>query len=274
MARIVHLSDLHFGTVVPELVEPLLSEIHQLEPTVIVISGDLTQRARKHQYEEAAAFIARLPSPKLIIPGNHDVPLWNVYNRFLKPLTRFRRYIGTDIEPHYRDDELFIVGINSARSFVFDGGRISYEQMERLESDMQSVNSDVWKIVAIHHPIVPSHEIKGIVAVGRAEKALASMERAGVDMVLAGHAHHRYTLQTARSDEETRSILIVQAGTALSHRIRSTPNSFNVIDTTRNYADVTAYEWDKGRNEFARILCVRFRDRGKWITNPDGCSKE
>jgi 3',5'-cyclic AMP phosphodiesterase CpdA len=259
---------------VPGLVEPLLSEILQLEPTVIVISGDLTQRARKQQYEEAAAFIARLPSPKLIIPGNHDVPLWNVYNRFLRPLSRFRHYIGVNIEPQYRDDELFIMGINSARSFVFDGGRISYEQMERLESEMQSVNSDVWKIVAIHHPIVPSDEIKGIVAVGRAEKALASMERAGVDMVLAGHAHHRYTLQTARSDEEARSILIVQAGTALSHRIRSTPNSFNVIDTTRNYADVTAYEWDEGRNEFARILCVRFTDRGKWITNPAGCLNE
>jgi|WetSurMetagenome_2_1015567.scaffolds.fasta_scaffold841269_1 3',5'-cyclic AMP phosphodiesterase CpdA len=99
MVRIVPISDLHFGTVVQELVDPLLNVIDALRPRLVVISGDLTQRAEEWQFAEAAEFLKRVSQPKPVVPGNHDVPLWNVWNRFYKPLDRYKRYISAELEP-------------------------------------------------------------------------------------------------------------------------------------------------------------------------------
>ena len=116
MRTIVHLSDLHFGRTDPELVEPLISAIRRLNPTLLAVSGDLTQRARSHQFREARAFLDALPQPKIVVPGNHDIPLYNLYNRFFQPLDKYRRHITDDLQPTYSDDEMIVVGVSTARS--------------------------------------------------------------------------------------------------------------------------------------------------------------
>ena len=191
IARIVHLSDLHFGTVRQQLVQPLLHAIHSLAPRVVVVSGDLTQRAKRSQFAAAAMFLDKIHVPKVTVPGNHDIALWNVYRRFVHPLFPYQRLLGGEVEPTYQDKNLLILGINTARSSVWMGGRISYEQMERLESRFNSAPAHVIKAVVMHHPIVPSTEALGVPLVGRNRKALAALVRAQADLVFAGHVHHK-----------------------------------------------------------------------------------
>src|SRR4051794_12900869 len=129
MRTLVHLSDLHFGRTDPAVIEPLLDTVRAIAPHVVVVSGDLTQRARSAEFEEARRFLAALPSPQIVVPGNHDVPLYNVFKRTLRPLAGFARYITTDLSPAYADGEIAILGINTARSMVIKNGRINEQQI-------------------------------------------------------------------------------------------------------------------------------------------------
>src|ERR671938_935858 len=110
MKKIVHLSDLHFGRIDAGLVEPLVAAVNEAQPTLVVVSGDLTQRARSQQFEEARAFLDRLPKPQIIVPGNHDVPLHNAYARFFQGLNKYKRFITDDLEPFYSDTEIAVLG--------------------------------------------------------------------------------------------------------------------------------------------------------------------
>src|SRR5918996_190908 len=132
MRKILHLSDLHFGRVNPALLGPLMKTVEEVEPDLVAISGDLTQRARSSQFQQARAFLDALPKPQIVVPGNHDIPLHNLFARFFEPLTKYKRYITDDLEPVYQDEEMVIVGVNTARSSVFKGGRINRTQVNRL----------------------------------------------------------------------------------------------------------------------------------------------
>src|SRR5918996_3204034 len=132
MRTIVHLSDLHFGRVNSALIDPLIRVVREIEPDLVAISGDLTQRARSYQFQQARSFLDALPKPQIVVPGNHDIPLHNLFTRFFEPLTKYRRYITDDLEPVYADEEMVIVGVNTARSSVFKGGRINRTQVNRL----------------------------------------------------------------------------------------------------------------------------------------------
>src|SRR3954451_17492079 len=112
MRTIVHLSDLHFGRVNPLLLDPLLKIVKEIGPDVVAVSGDLTQRARSHQFQQARSFLDALPKPQIVVPGNHDIPLHNVFARFLEPLTKYEHYITEDLQPAYEDEEVMIVGVN------------------------------------------------------------------------------------------------------------------------------------------------------------------
>ena len=116
MRTLVHLSDLHFGRVDHTLLAPLRTLVERIDPDVLVVSGDLTQRAKPEQFEEARAWLDTLPGPQIIVPGNHDISLYNVFRRFVKPLARYRRYITDDLDPFYLDDEIAVVGVNTAIS--------------------------------------------------------------------------------------------------------------------------------------------------------------
>src|SRR3954462_13344284 len=123
MRRILDLSDIHYGRVDEQVVARAVEKINELERDLVAISGDLTQRARTREFAAARDFLDSLPKPQLVVPGNHDVPLYNVFDRFARPLEKFQRFISDDLMPAYVDDELAVVGVNTARSMVVKGGR-------------------------------------------------------------------------------------------------------------------------------------------------------
>ena len=152
MRSIVHISDIHFGQADPVVVERLIEKIVELSPDLVVVSGDLTQRARRTQFVAARAFLDRLPEPQIVVPGNHDVPLYNVFDRFFNPLTKFRKYITSDLTPEFFDEDSAVLGINTARSLTIKGGRINQEQVDHVLGRLRSLTSQKVKIIVTHHP--------------------------------------------------------------------------------------------------------------------------
>ena len=248
MRTLAHLSDLHFGRVDPAVLEPLRRKLHALAPNLVVVSGDLTQRARKKQFEAAMEFLDTLPRPQLVVPGNHDVPLYNVFKRFLAPLANYRRIVTQDLSPQFIDDEMAVVGVNTARSFVFKGGRINEEQMEEIRAKLCGLPQHVAKIIVSHHPFhVPEGSSEEDQIVGRATKALEKLAGCGADVLLSGHLHEAHVGHTAeRYRIAGVSALVVQAGTATSSRTRESTNSFNVLRLSPHHIEVDTYLWTGG----------------------------
>ena len=245
MRTIVHLSDLHFGRADHALLAPLLDRVASLQPDLIVVSGDLTQRAKPAEFREARAFLDSLPAPRLVVPGNHDVPLYNVLQRFFRPLAKFRSYISRELEPAHIDDEMAVVGINTARSSVFKGGRINEEQIARLRDILCPLPEAVTKIVVTHHPfdLPPGHASRELV--GRAREAMRMFARCGADILLSGHLHESHASDTRlRYKIDGYVALVVQAGTATSTRVRGEMNSFNVVDIDGARVRIERFAWD------------------------------
>ncbi|WP_133479464.1 metallophosphoesterase family protein [Cognatilysobacter segetis] len=252
MRTVVHVSDLHFGRVEPALLAPLRSAIEAARPDVLVVSGDLTQRARRAQFAEAAAYLDTLPSPRIVVPGNHDVPYYDVLRRFLSPLDRFRRYITDDPFPTYIDDEIAVVGVNTARSLTFKGGRINVEQVREIERRFHGLPEHVTRIVVTHHPFdVPAGGDESDL-LGRAPMAMDVFAKASVDVFLSGHLHHSNTGTTAhRYRIEGFAALVVQAGTATSTRERDETNAFNVLRIGETDLQVQTWRWSAAQAAFA-----------------------
>ncbi|MGD9629948.1 MAG: metallophosphoesterase [Pyrinomonadaceae bacterium] len=231
MRRIAHISDLHFGAADELVAERLAEFVPKLDPHLVIVSGDLTQRARTAQFEAVKRFLASLPRPQLIVPGNHDVPLYNVYDRFVNPLEKFERLITDQLEPFISDGEIAVAGINTTRSMTIKGGRINREQVERLRSKMSALPGEMLKVVVTHHPFdVPEGEDEDDI-VGRARESLPLIAEAGADVFLAGHLHMSHVTASTRRYKlkDGYSALIIQAGTATSLRGRGEENSFNLL---------------------------------------------
>ena len=252
MPRLLHLSDLHFGAHDPELVEAIEARVDEERPDLVVVSGDFTQRARTDQFREACRFLSRLKDAGhevLGVPGNHDVPLYDVLRRFLSPLTRYKHFIDETLCPYHELDGVAVLGINTARSLTFKGGRVSHEQMTFIRSTFERSTSDL-RILVTHHPLFALPVGEGLAdAVGRQELALDAIADAGVDLLLAGH-NHRASTHSAR-DLATRAgpALVIQAGTATSTRVRGEQQSFNRIDISGERVTLTVQSWNGQRFE-------------------------
>lgn len=244
MRILAHLSDLHFGRVDAAILEPLRKAVWRLEPHAVVISGDLTQRAKPREFREARAFLDTLPRPQIVVPGNHDVPLYNVFKRFLAPLDAYRRHISEELEPVHIDGEIAIVGVNTARSLTFKGGRISEEQVERIRAKLCTLDERIAKIVVTHHPFELPDTMDPDHIVGRARMAMRTLAGCGADILLAGHAHASHVGDTAaRYKFDGYAALVVQAGTATSTRARGEMNSFNSLRVDGPEIRVDRYTW-------------------------------
>jgi len=255
MKTLVHLSDLHFGRTDAGVVAALAPLVNSLLPDVVVVSGDLTQRAKPSQFREARCFLDALPQPQIVVPGNHDVPLYNVFQRFLQPLHKYRRLIGDDLEPFYADSEIAVAGINTARSLTFKGGRINEQQMQRLYERFAPLDGSLMKIVVTHHPfdLPDSHE--GAAIVGRAGAAIRMFRKCGANMLLSGHLHASHVGSSERRYPlNGYALMIIQAGTATSTRSRGEINSFNVIRVADARVGVDRWTWQprEGRFQISR----------------------
>jgi 3',5'-cyclic AMP phosphodiesterase CpdA len=248
---LVHLSDLHFGRIDAAVIPPLLVTVTQLKPDVVVVSGDLTQRARTQEFLAAREFLAALPRPQIVVPGNHDVPLYNPWRRFGKGLSRYRRYITDDLEPFYADDQIAILGLNTARALTVKGGRINLRQMARIRERLGVGMADVVKVIVTHHPfdVPPGYQDRDVV--GRARLAIETLAACGADLLLSGHLHTSYLGQTAaRYKIGGYSALVIQAGTATSTRHRKEANAFNLIRIARPYVTIVHLTWQPGSGAF------------------------
>jgi len=267
MARLVHLSDLHFGAHDENLVTAVEQSVDALKPELVVVSGDFTQRARTEQFKEACEFLERLRDKGhevLGVPGNHDVPLYDVLRRFLSPLTRYRRYIDETLCPFIELRGVAVLGINTARSLTFKDGRISKEQVEFIRETFSRTDPDATRVLVTHHPLyaVPvGEEVER--AVGRQELALDAIEEAGVDLLLAGHAHHASAHDASELVTRSGGALVVQAGTATSTRVREQEQSFNTIDIDRGRVTVTVNAWTGDVFKPADAQPYQYHD-GKW----------
>lgn len=245
MRTIAHISDLHFGTVDPVIAEALVEDVAARKPSLVVVSGDFTQRARSEQYRQAARFLKRLPQPQLVVPGNHDVPLWDVLRRVFRPMERYRRFISDDLMPVFRDDQMLVVGVNTARSFTQKSGWISNRQLQEIHDLTCGAAPSLMKVVVTHHPFIPSpRDPEGDIVLDAAE-ALDRLEQCGIDLLLAGHLHLAYH-DDIRSHHKSlkRSVLSVQAGTATSTRLRGEPNAYNWITLVPNQVSVEVRIWN------------------------------
>lgn len=244
MRRIVHLSDIHFGTVDEAVAERAIEKINELTPDVVVISGDLTQRARTREFIDARAFLDKLPQPQIVVPGNHDVPLYNVYDRFFRGLGKYKRYITDDLTPTFVDGEIAVVGINSARSLTIKGGRVNQAQVEFIRTTLCELSDDILKVIVTHHPFdVPEgHDHNDVV--GRAKLVFPALAECGADVFLSGHLHVSNIETTAKRYNigEGRNAIVVQAGTAMSGRVRGESHSFNVLEFDRPALSVKRFE--------------------------------
>jgi len=259
MRTIAHLSDLHFGRVDPLLIEPCLRAVVDAGPDLVVVSGDLTQRARSHQFAEAREFLEKLPKPLIVIPGNHDVPLHNVYGRIAAPFAKYRRLISDDLEPTYVDGEIAVTSINTAHAMTLrGGGRIARASVLRACERLKSWGDGLLKVVVTHHPFDLPPLVKEHQLVRGAESAMAALAECGADLFLAGHLHVVHTeLTTRRYKIPGWTGLIVQASTGLSTRRRmGEANAFNVLRSSAQDIRIETVGWDG--EKFSALKTQRF----------------
>lgn len=259
MKTLVHLSDLHFGRIDPGVVDPLRRAVIELKPDLVAISGDFTQRARRSQFAAARAFVQSLEVATLVVPGNHDIPLYNLLARFVTPLARYRTYISDELEPEYRDDDMIVVGVNTARSLAIGEGRINQRQVERVLQRLATVPASVIRVIVTHHPFDLPPGVEARRLLGRSAMAMARLAEANADLFLSGHLHISHVSHAVdRYDFAGHSAMIVQAGT-VSTRSRGEQPSFNVLRMRRPEIVLSRHSWDDATVGFKSSPVGKYR---------------
>ncbi|MGD2119725.1 MAG: metallophosphoesterase [Chromatiales bacterium] len=252
---IAHISDLHFGREIAVVRDGLMNCLNSLQADVIILSGDLTQRARHGEFRNAVSFLEQLDAPVFIIPGNHDLVAFNLLERFVRPWYKWRHYIGDDLEPTMQGEGFFIKGINTARKLGdrmdWSRGGINTEQLADIKQSMSSAPQDSLKLLVAHHPFwLPTEYERRHLIDGR-DEALPELKNAGVDLILSGHIHLDFT-------NILQGMVVSHAGTGISDRLMpGYPNSFNLLQGNNQSITLSVMEWRQ--HQFETVRTERFQ---------------
>ncbi|MGG5821131.1 metallophosphoesterase family protein [Falsiroseomonas sp. HW251] len=243
MTRIAHLTDLHFGAEDLAVVAALVEDVAAAAPDLVAVSGDLTQRARHGEFHAAVQFLRALGAPVLAVPGNHDVTPFDLFERFADPWHRWRRHVGKETEPVWMDDEVAVIGLNTARRgglyLNWARGVVGRARLARLEARLAAIPPHLFRIVVAHHPFAAPALNPAARLVGGAAPALAAFARHDVRMVLSGHLHLPDVAPVAGA-----RMMLVQGATATSHRLRGAPNAWHLVTVEQAEARVISRRWD------------------------------
>jgi 3',5'-cyclic AMP phosphodiesterase CpdA len=247
MRRVAHIADVHFGAATAEAVRALEAALDVLAPDIVVVSGDLTQRGRWSEFREAATFVGRLPGIVIAVPGNHDVPRGSP-GRFVRPLRRYRGAIGEVSTDRFADNEVAIIGLNSARAWGLHWnwahGRVGHGEIGTAKAWLAARPQGVFGGLVVHHPPVLFEPRRGFRELGRGRRLMEMLSEVGAEAVMSGHLH-------ATGWRVIGGVLHMQAGTSASHRVRGEANAFLVLDVHEDRLDLE--EWLVGeRGEFAK----------------------
>ena len=265
MTVIAHLSDLHFGRERPDLAAALVETVNRLAPDLVAISGDFTQRARGRQFRAARAFLDRLRAPWIATPGNHDVPLDRPATRLFAPYAAYRRHIARDLAPRWRGGGVVVVALNTVNPLDWQRGRLGRGRLARLRAAFAAEEGEALRVVMAHHPIVHARGERKALLRGAAA-ARSAFGAAGVDLALSGHLHS-WRAQTAEAGG--RAVVMVQAGTGVSTRLRDGENDFNLLRLTPGAIRVERYAAGVDETAFRPAGASRFvRAPGGWRADP------
>jgi 3',5'-cyclic AMP phosphodiesterase CpdA len=272
MLKLLHISDLHFG---PPHREKAAAAVLRLAPTlapdVVVASGDFTQRAKDVQFAEARAFLNQLPEvPTIVIPGNHDVPLYRVAERLFDPHGLYRKHISDELNRVWQVDGAVFVGLDStAPRTAISNGRISEQQLDFCADAFANADNGLAKIVVAHHHFAPAPDKERDRTMPKSKRAMSRFIDMGVDMILGGHLHRAYIGDSLDIYPDLRSghqgIIIVQCGTTTSRRGRGREkerNTLNTIQICKELVEVTHYMYFDDTDAFEPISRHHFPRRG------------
>lgn len=256
MRTIFHISDVHFGPPhLPQVAEGVLDFIERNRPSLVVLSGDLTQRAQPEQFRQAREFVDRIPVPSIVVPGNHDVPLYAVWERMFDPYGRYRKHFSPELEPTFRDEEMLVVGINTAFGWTIKDGRITLRRLLEVGKIFEETSEDVFKVVVAHHHMIPPPNFGTQRVLGNAYEAIDLFSQAGVDLILSGHLHQAYIGNSEEFYPKGRPpVVILHSGTTTSNRGRGGErerNTCNWIRVDRESMTVSHYRWHHSLGRFA-----------------------
>ncbi len=233
----------------------MLEFIDRHHPDFVVVSGDLTQRAKPEQFRQARAFVDRIPVPSLVVPGNHDVPLYRVWQRIFDPYGAYKKYFSPELEPVYRDDEMLVVGINTAFGWTIKDGRITLRRLLEVEKILRSVPDEVCKVVVAHHHLIPPPNFGTQRVLANAYEAMDLFSSASVDLILSGHLHQAYIGNSEEFYPKGRPpVVILHSGTTTSNRGRAGErerNTCNWIQVDRRSMVVSHFRWHRDLDRFA-----------------------
>lgn len=261
MTTLLHISDLHFGRILTDVLDGLKQKIDAIEPDMIIISGDLTQRATEREYQQASEFLNDLQAPYFIIPGNHDLSSFRIIERFFWPWRKWHKWIQRDLEAQHETDNYRLIGINTARKAGFytdwSRGRISSTQIQHITQQVLNAPEHQLQLLVAHHPfwLPPEYEARHLI--GGRDKALTAFKDTGLDVILSGHVHLDYC-------RVVNGIIVSHAGTTTSDRLLPhNTNSFNVISGDKSSLTIARHHWNQSDFQLSTSQAF-YRDNGGW----------